>query len=74
MGVSVGVGVMHPCAQGVPMLEAKYDTKFADSLEYQHYKTHTSVLIPWCPAPAFSQGEAVSVSMMENMTTKSDAL
>jgi hypothetical protein len=55
------------------MLEAKYDSKFADNMEYQHYKSHTSVLVPWCPAPLFSQSEAISVNMMQNVTTKSDA-
>mmetsp|Transcript_18779 Transcript_18779/g.25787 ORF Transcript_18779/g.25787 Transcript_18779/m.25787 type:complete len:324 (+) Transcript_18779:82-1053(+) len=36
---------------GIPMLEKKYDARYANSAEYQAYKARTNVLIPWFPRP-----------------------
>lgn len=34
---------------GIPLLEKKYDTRFANNLLYKKYKTRTSLLVPWPP-------------------------
>lgn len=32
---------------GIPLLEKKYDKKYAEDKKYQEYKERTSILIPW---------------------------
>ena len=34
---------------GIPLLEKRYDKKYANDKEYQNYKKSTSKLIPWFP-------------------------
>ena len=38
---------------GIPLLEKRYNKKYADDKEYQKYKKNTSKLIPWFPKKSF---------------------
>jgi len=37
---------------GVPLIEQKYDAKFAKNAEYQRYKASTNLIVPWFPKPS----------------------
>mmetsp|Transcript_57400 Transcript_57400/g.138661 ORF Transcript_57400/g.138661 Transcript_57400/m.138661 type:complete len:231 (-) Transcript_57400:1277-1969(-) len=34
---------------GVPLIEKKYDAKYAKNAEYQRYKSSTNLIVPWPP-------------------------
>ena len=42
---------------GIPMVEAAGEKKWGDDPRYRHYVEHTSVLVPWFPAPPLSPHE-----------------
>jgi steroid 5-alpha reductase family enzyme len=54
---------------GVPLAEAKYDSKYGSNLDYQHYKQGTNLLIPWFPAvPATATADVYSESSVMNQS------